>query len=483
MNTRVLAAARALGRAAALVGILGSAAASQTPLVQWDSLGLRPVIAFTILPGPDPTGSRDVLLAFGGVLDPNNVNGYRMERVRRLPSRADWQIDPRFAAYPEDYFVTASGAVLAGSPSGPTRIDRSTDGGLTWTRAVAPLNVYCFLQTTGAALRGAVYACGRQDPNEPGPDAPERVWRSLGDGAAGTWEPLGTVGPPGAEPAGFLTAMAELPPTPALPAGRLVVGVASGIAVSDDGGRTWAVSRLWENFHWWVYSLALARNPAHPYGGTLLAGVGDFVQPGNGVWSSDDGGMTWTRRVTWRGISPGDQTKLAEGPGGAVYAATLDVGPRPARGTVHRTLDGGRTWEDLSGPGTGWGGYGSWSLHVGRDGRVYAATDAGVWATRDAVLVSGEAAPAVVPDGVGVAVRPNPTAGRVEVVVSLAEAQDVRVAVFDALGREVAVVLAGPVAAGERAVPVDTSAWPAGVYVIRVVAGVQVASARLVVAR
>ena len=343
--------------------------------------------------------------------------------------------------------------------------------------------MYCFLQTTGPALRGAVYACGRRDPNEPGPDAPERVWRSLGDGAAGTWEPLGTVGPPGAEPAGFLTAMAELPPTPTLPAGRLVVGVASGVAVSDDGGRTWTVSRLGRNVHGWVYSLALAADPAHPYGGTLLAGVGDFVQPGNGVWSSDDGGMTWTRRVTWRGISPGDQTKLAAGPGGAVYAATLDVGPRPARGTVHRTLDGGRTWEDLSGPGTGWGGYGSWSLHVGRDGRVYAATDAGVWATREAVTVAGEAAPEAPAATFGVSVRPNPAAGRVEVVVSLTEAQDVRAVVHDALGREVAVVFAGPLAAGERVLSVDTSRWPPGVYVVRVQGATSTESRRLTVVR
>ena len=87
------------------------------------------------------------------------------------------------------------------------------------------------------------------------------------------------------------------------------------------------------------------------------------------------------------------------------------------------------------------------------------------------------------PDGVDVSVRPNPSQGHVEVMLSLAEAKDVRVVVFDALGREVAVVLAGPVAAGERALSVDTSAWPIGVYVVRVVAGGRTASARLVVAR
>ena len=78
--------------------------------------------------------------------------------------------------------------------------------------------------------------------------------------------------------------------------------------------------------------------------------------------------------------------------------------------------------------------------------------------------------------------RPNPAGGRVEVVVSLTEAQAVRVVVVDALGREVAVVL-DEAAVGERVVGLDTSSWPAGVYVVRATAGAQIASVRLVVAR
>ena len=464
---------------AALVAVPVSA---QAPAVRWESLGLLRVDAFTILPGPAADGSRDELRAHAGVPDPNNVNRFRVEAVRLPPGETVWRIVPDTGVHePMDFLVTRSGALLAGAEAGVTRIDRSTDGGRTWARAVAPVGVFCFLQTTGPAFAGAIYACGRSDDNEPGPNPPDRVWRSLGDGAAGTWQPLGAVGPPGGEPASYLTAMAEVPPSAALPDGRLVVGVASGVAVSDDAGRTWAVSSLWENFHWWVYSLALVADAAHPYGGTLLASVGDFVQSNSGVWTSDDGGMTWTQRVSWRGLGPADQTHLVVGPGGTVYAATHDGSPR--RGSVYRTLDGGRTWDDLSGAGTGWGGHGASSVHVGRDGRVYVATEGGVWRTREAVPVAEAASPAVVPGGVGVSVRPNPAGDRVEVVVSLAEAQDVRAVVLDALGREVAVVLVGPVAAGERAVSIDTSSWSAGVYVVRVVAGGRVASARLVVAR
>ena len=87
------------------------------------------------------------------------------------------------------------------------------------------------------------------------------------------------------------------------------------------------------------------------------------------------------------------------------------------------------------------------------------------------------------PQGIGVSVRPNPAAGRAEVVLSLAEAQTVRVSVFDARGREVAVLLDGLARLGEQRLEADTASWPAGVYVVRASVGRQSASARLVVAR
>ena len=207
---------------------------------------------------------------------------------------------------PSTFLVTASGALLAGAPGGPTRIDRSTDGGRTWDRVVVDTHAGCLYQSTLPALGGAVYACGGDDPTDPDPDAPDRVWRSLADGQAGTWEPLGAVGSLGDE-AGWIEALAEVLPSAVYPEGRLVVGVANGAATSDDGGATWTVSALWEPFHWWVYSLAVSADPSHPYGGTVLAGVGDFVRGVSGVWASEDGGATWAERVLWPGLSSGDE--------------------------------------------------------------------------------------------------------------------------------------------------------------------------------
>ena len=91
-------------------------------------------------------------------------------------------------------------------------------------------------------------------------------------------------------------------------------------------------------------------------------------------------------------------------------------------------------------------------------------------------------------DGAGgpalsVSVRPNPAGAGATVSVEVASATAVRVAVYDALGRAVAVPVDGPLAAGQHDVPLDLSALPAGVYVIRVVSGAAVASRMVVVAR
>jgi hypothetical protein len=81
---------------------------------------------------------------------------------------------------------------------------------------------------------------------------------------------------------------------------------------------------------------------------------------------------------------------------------------------------------------------------------------------------------AVTPDaGVSLAVYPNPVGAfaRSTVAVALAEAADVRVAVYDVLGRRVAVLHEGPLAAGAHRFAFDSASLPAGVYLIRIESG------------
>lgn len=64
-------------------------------------------------------------------------------------------------------------------------------------------------------------------------------------------------------------------------------------------------------------------------------------------------------------------------------------------------------------------------------------------------------------------VGPNPTRGDATVRFSLDRAQRVRLAVYDALGREVAVAAEGHLAAGPAEATVPTADLPTGVYVVR----------------
>jgi len=90
--------------------------------------------------------------------------------------------------------------------------------------------------------------------------------------------------------------------------------------------------------------------------------------------------------------------------------------------------------------------------------------------------VAGEAPPK--PERASLAVSPNPSSGASSVTLTLPSAQALRVAVVDALGRTVAVLHDGPLAAGRHRLALPATLAP-GVYAVTA-AG---ASARLVVAR
>ncbi len=71
------------------------------------------------------------------------------------------------------------------------------------------------------------------------------------------------------------------------------------------------------------------------------------------------------------------------------------------------------------------------------------------------------------PGDVSLVAWPNPAAGAVTLSYALTEASPVRLAVYDMLGRAVAVVAEGTVEAGAHEASLDASALPAGVYLIR----------------
>lgn len=78
---------------------------------------------------------------------------------------------------------------------------------------------------------------------------------------------------------------------------------------------------------------------------------------------------------------------------------------------------------------------------------------------------------------------PNPAAASVRVRFELAAAGDVSLQVFDAMGRQVATLTEGAFGAARHTVEADLGGLATGVYVVRLVAGSEIATTRLVVVR
>jgi hypothetical protein len=81
------------------------------------------------------------------------------------------------------------------------------------------------------------------------------------------------------------------------------------------------------------------------------------------------------------------------------------------------------------------------------------------------------------------AASPNPFAARVTLRFDLPEPAPVRLAVYDVLGREVAVLAEGEREAGRHAAVFDGHDLAAGVYVVRLTAGTQVQTQRITLTR
>ena len=109
-----------------------------------------------------------------------------------------------------------------------------------------------------------------------------------------------------------------------------------------------------------------------------------------------------------------------------------------------------------------------------------AAGEAGIYLFEGTVEVASE--PSADGAALGLVASPNPVRAAAALSLTLAEAANVEVTVYDALGRRVA-MWSQPMAAGAQRIALDTRGWAPGVYVARVTAGEAVATARLTVVR
>jgi hypothetical protein len=87
------------------------------------------------------------------------------------------------------------------------------------------------------------------------------------------------------------------------------------------------------------------------------------------------------------------------------------------------------------------------------------------------------------PEASSLAVYPNPSHDRVTVALSLDAASEVRVAVYDVLGREFAVLHEGPLTVGNHEWTFEGRGLPSGLYLVRASAGREVMTTRLTLLR
>jgi photosystem II stability/assembly factor-like uncharacterized protein len=429
--------------------------AQTVPPLTWELVGTEESVVYesridglAFRKGAAPDGSLDTLYTPG-----------RGGIFRFVPGAGDWERICAQARCSTFYIeATKEGYLLIGMEAGPSSDGlRSTDGGFTWEDDVIGVSVTELFQSTLPALSGAVYACNGAFCS-----------RSFEGGAAGSWIEGDLMG-------GQPDALAEVAPSESFPEGRLLGGAWNGVALSDDGGQTWTPSTLWQFGRFVVRSLAFLPDSAHPYGGLAFAGVRDFDLGETAVYRSADGGQAWARVLA---VEPGDYG--VETPGwmavaavprvsaaGLVFAGPEDIvaGSDPSLGPVLASADGGVTWAVVASEENGWGGFAVNVFEVARDGRLYAGTERGVWRTASPLPVDSEPQAVSIPKA-ELSVHPNPTTGRATVTLALPSAAEVRAAVYDVLGREVAVLHDGPLAAGSHRFAFDSD-LPTGVYLVR----------------
>ena len=440
----------ALALAAFLTLLFAAAPATQT-LPTWEKLpSLRE-------PGDPPTYDRFNVVAFSG---DTVVVGTDNEFAVWNHGEGAWATDRALSGSVHYGVATTSGSFFAGSKAGAFSNHRTTDLGYTWEAGVANGPASAPFQSTLPALRndqghGALfYSTGVSSV------------RSDDDGREGSWVTQVPMGGDG-------EAFGDVPPSAALPDGRLLAAVWNGITYSDDGGESWQASSLYGPARAIATSLAFRPEPGHPFGGAAFAGVDDLALPGRDstatVWRSDDGGATWAE--VWRpspaafGLDGANHVEVFVDAEGVVWGGIKHIpgGNVEQRGAIARSLDGGATWHAADARFERWAVR---AFAVGPDGRLYAGTDGGLWRTTAPVVeVSEVGAPAARPEAVSVAVSPNPAGGAARVTVELGEpAVSLSVSVVDALGRRVAVLHEGPAAAGALALDVATAELAPGLY-------------------
>jgi hypothetical protein len=360
-----------------------------------------------------------------------------------------WRLPPGATAWEEVALVPASYILPLGADTllvGFNAVRRSLDGGETFEEVYDEGEALFEAPASGVLLTGTRVGSGVAFSHDRG-----ATWAE-GQIDSGSWIP-------------DAHAFAELPPGHA-DAGRLVAGCTGGLSYSDDGGVTWAKSSLWEDSgRYYVTSVAVGVD------GRVYAAFVELGVAGTQVAVSEDGGATY-EVVYGFGVPVGSEARIVALPGGADPAVGVVVLVE-FDGSVWRSDDAAASWRQV-GQIPFVDPFPSSSLEdavLGVDGRLYVAggksgpEDEWVYRTTEPVVTAQEpGAPGET--GVVLEVAPNPFRGEATVTFEVSAPSRVRLAVYDVLGREVAVLADGPFAPGRYEAAFDGGSLAAGLYLV-----------------
>jgi ligand-binding sensor domain-containing protein len=235
------------------------------------------------------------------------------------------------------------------------------------------------------------------------------------------------------------------------PTGRLYCGVVGGLVfTSSDNGTSWTEADSGLNGSY-IWCFAQAMNKV-------------FVGTGLGVYSTADSGHYWESS----GLGSSSILALATAKNGHLFAGDFQ-GP-------HRSTDGGATWARL---GDGFVGNSARAIGVGADGYAFVATDGnGIYRSTQKVVTSLSGQTDRVPAAFKLEQNyPNPFNPLTIIKYTVGGtrglglgASGVTLAVYDVLGRQVAVLVNERKAPGSYEVSFDGSGLASGVYVYRLTA-------------
>lgn len=346
-----------------------------------------------------------------------------------------------------------SGALVASTWGGG--VFRSTDAGATWAHVASVQGAY----VRGLALGpdGALYATGDAvPPLATDATGTARVWRSTDAGA--TWAPLAWITRTAIEPWSVAVDPND--------AATIYVGTRKGAYKSTDGGATWVPTGF---FGKRADAYALAVTTA----GTVLIGTRD------GIVRSTDGGATFSAVTS--SVPAGSRSRNVYDIEYHPISNRLYVANWGRPGVVVSVNDGA-VFGDVplsvspEAPVE--------RVAVSSDGRVFLMLEGGGLMVQSLSTTTAVDTPDRAPDVLTLAnAGANPVRGTLAVRLGLPTATRARVDVVDLLGRTVATLTDGEAASGWQVVSGDASGFAPGVYVVRAIAGAQVAATRIVVTR